>query len=60
MLRLLLITLTAFVFATGSLHAAARVFSLPAELQSNHFTLKVDGQAVPVAHAATTYYFRKL
>jgi hypothetical protein len=48
-LPLLLLASTAFARVT--------IFPLPAEIQSEHFTVTVNGQPAPVAHAASNYYF---
>lgn len=37
--------------------AEARSFPVPEEMRSQRFTMTLDGNAAPVAHAATTYEF---
>jgi PKD domain len=44
------------LFATTAL-ARVTIFPLPPEIQSEHFTVTVNGQPAPVAHAASNYYF---
>ena len=44
------------LFATTAF-ARVTIFPLPPELQSGHFTVTVNGQPAPVAHAASNYYF---
>ena len=55
-LRTLLVTILSLPVVA---HAAARVHAVPvpAEMRSAAFTVKVDGRAVDVAHAAASYEF---
>jgi hypothetical protein len=52
MLRALLLVLC----ATTAL-ARVTIFPLPPEIQSDHFTVTINGRPAPVAHAASNYYF---
>jgi hypothetical protein len=49
-----------FAIACSVLHAArvgrARLYSIPADVRSNHFVVSVNGHRTPVFHAATGYY----
>ncbi len=42
---------------TAVMQAKTDIYPLPNEIRSSHFSVAVNGQPIPVAHAATTYYF---
>ncbi len=54
-------TLFRLTLGIGLLSAATQAkvkpFALPDEIRSDHFAVSVNGQPVPVAHAAAGYYF---
>ncbi|MGA8026467.1 MAG: hypothetical protein WB992_04930 [Bryobacteraceae bacterium] len=47
----------AFLLICAATRAKTNVYSLPDGIRSNHFSVTVNGRIVPVAHAATGYYF---
>ena len=47
----------AFLLISGGAQAKMGIYSLPQDLRSDHFSVTINGQAAPVAHAASGYYF---
>src|SRR4051794_1665734 len=45
------------VLISAAIQAKINVYSLPEDIRSDHFNVAVNGQPVPVAHAASGYYF---
>ncbi len=46
-----------FLLISAAPQAKLEIYSLPQDLQSDHFSVTVNDQPVPVAHAAAGYYF---
>ncbi|HTP88366.1 MAG TPA: PA14 domain-containing protein [Bryobacteraceae bacterium] len=45
------------LFIAANALARVTVFPLPPEMRSDHFTVTINGQPAPIAHAASNYYF---